>query len=177
MIALWETKCISLSVLSVALVLFPGMAEYFKSFFLWLITQTRRRNGRHRVAISSSKEYEEYEYKFFCFQASLHPPPDNQHGHGSNDFSFLTMSYRYCHQVYRGTWLSCLLDLPSLRVAGAVGARNYVKSSSSQWALRMIRTSLNSGSFDLEPSTLAIELSQSDLVVLLHYSHHYVFRI
>jgi len=58
----------------------------------------------------------------------------------------------YC-LFHSGTWLYYLTDLLSLRLVGEVGARNYVKSSFSQWALSM------AVSFDLEPTALAIELS------------------
>ena len=37
------------------------------------------------------------------------------------------------------TWPSYLTDLLSLRLIGAVGARNYFSSSFSRWALRMTR--------------------------------------
>jgi len=38
MVAQWENECISLSVLAVGWVQFPGMSKYFKEFFFWLIT-------------------------------------------------------------------------------------------------------------------------------------------
>ena len=44
--------------------------------------------------------------------------------------------------------------LPSLSLVGE--ARNYVRSSISQWALSL--NHLNPGPFDLKPSALAIEL-------------------
>jgi len=52
-----------------------------------------------------------------------------------SDYSFIQIYLI----VLMGTWPSYLMDLLSLRLVDEVGARNYVRSSLSQWALSMTK--------------------------------------
>ena len=93
--AKWENEWISLSVLSVARVQFPAVAENFKGFPLadhthartHTHTHTRRGDGCCQVITSPLKGYEEFET--IQLLLSQGPPPGDRNGHQSSVISEL----------------------------------------------------------------------------------------